>query len=206
MMSSYQRAIRNARREFNAKLLRGDPVTPQDVIDRYIIANKAKWESMKKMSLDIGAGQILGVPGEELIPILGRISRKDAAALLTDKFIPFTISDNIKGVFAENAAKLGIPNPYEAAESALDGLRNVMDELSLTEPQWPDLTELFNMEPAPMTNLQQIPAGAAQINPQVYNRPSLTLNRVTGLTASQTALLSPADQQYYMNKNRNRVT
>ena len=154
MMSSYQRDIRNARREFNAKLLRGDPVTPQDVIDRYIIANKAKWESMKKMSLDIGAGQILGVPGEELIPILGRISKKDAAALLTDKFIPFTISENIERVFAENAAKLGIPNPYEAAESALDGLRNVMDELSLTEPQWPDLTELFNMAPAPAENLQ----------------------------------------------------
>ena len=49
-MSGYQRGIRDARREFNAKLLRGDPISPQDVVDRYIIANKAKWEEMKEMS------------------------------------------------------------------------------------------------------------------------------------------------------------
>ena len=161
------------------------------------------------MSLDITAGQILGVPGEKLAPILGRISRKDAVALLTNKFIPFTISENIQKVFEEKAIKLGLPNPYEAAESALDGLRDVMDELSLDEPKWPDLTQLFNMAPARATNLdplQQTPIGTPALNPQVYNRPSLTLNPVTGLTRAQTALLSPADQQYYMQRNRNRVT
>ena len=206
MMSSYQRDIRNARREFNAKLLRGEEVSPQDIIDRYIIANKAKWESMKKMSLDLTAGQILGVTEDQIEPVLGRISRKDAGALEENEFIPFTISDNIKKVFEENAAKLGLPNPYDEAENAIDSLSDVMSEISLTDPVWPDLTELFNMAPVPAANLQQTPSGAAQINPQVYNRPSLTLNRVTGLTRSQTALLSPADQQYYMQKNRNRVT
>ena len=109
-------------------------------------------------------------------------------------------------MFEENAAKLGLPNPYDEAENAIDSLSDVMSEISLTDPVWPDLTELFNMAPVPAANLQQIPSGAAQINPQVYNRPSLTLNRVTGLTAAQTALLSPADQQYYMQRNRNRVT
>jgi len=206
MMSSYQRAVRNARREFNAKLLRGEEVSPQDIIDRYIIANKAKWESMKKMSLDITAGQILGVTDEQLEPVLGRISRKDAGALSEDEFIPFTISDNIKKVFEENAAKLGLPNPYDEAENAIDSLGDVMSEINLMDPIWPDLTDLFDMSPARGMVPQNVPSGAAQINPQVYNRPSLTLNRVTGLTAAQTALLSPADQQYYMNKNRNRVT
>ena len=158
------------------------------------------------MSLDITAGQILGVTDDQLEPVLGRISRKDAGALNEDEFIPFTISDNIKKVFEENAAKLGLPNPYEEAENASDSLGDVMSEISLMDPVWPDLTQLFNMAPAPMTNLQQTPSGAAQINPQVYNRPSLTLNPITGLTRSQTALLSPADQQYYMQRNRNRVT
>ena len=61
MVSGYQRGIRDSRREFNAKLLRGDPIDPQDVIDRYIIANKAKWEAMKKMSQDDSKG---GIPPE----------------------------------------------------------------------------------------------------------------------------------------------
>jgi len=109
-------------------------------------------------------------------------------------------------VFEENAAKLGVSNPYDEAENAIDSLGDVMSEIKLTDPIWPDLTELFNMAPAPMTNLQQTPIGTPALNPQVYNRPSLTLNPVTGLTRAQTALLSPADQQYYMQRNRNRVT
>ena len=207
MMTDYQRSIRNARREFNAKLLRGDPITPQNILDRYIIANKAKWESMKKMSLDIEAGKILGVPPYKLEGVLGRVSKKDSDALAyTDLFIPFTISKNIEEVFQENANKLGVGNPYWQAIGALESLKGVMQSFRLSMPEWPDLTELFNMSPAPIENQQQTSSGATQINPQVYNRPSLTLNRRTGLTAAQTALLSPADQQYYIKKNQNRIT
>ena len=84
MMSGYQRDIRDARREFNAKLLRGDPIAPQQIIDRYIIANKAKWETMKDMSNNITAGKILGVPPSKLETVLGRVSKKDAEALAYD--------------------------------------------------------------------------------------------------------------------------
>ena len=206
-MSGYQRSVRNARREFNAELLRGEAVTPQQVIDRYIIANKAKWDAMKDMSLDITAGQILGVPGEELVPVLGRISKKDAAALLTNKFIPFNISDNVKKVFQENADKLGVFNPYTEAEGGIEGLKEMMEDITLDTEKFPDLTDIYNFSPAmPEQNLQQTPSGAANINPQVYDRPPLTLSPITGLTRSQTALLSPADQQYYMKKNQTRIT
>jgi len=78
MMSAYQRSTRNARREFNAKLLRGEEVTPQQIIDRYIIANKAKWEAMKDMSLNITAGEVLGTSRFEIRNVLERISKKDA--------------------------------------------------------------------------------------------------------------------------------
>jgi hypothetical protein len=217
-MSGYQRAIRNSRREFNAKLLRGDPISAQDVIDRYIIANKAKWEAMKDMSLDIGAGQILGVGEDDLLGVLGRISRKDAAALVTDKFIPFTISENIQEVFEENADKLEMSDPYKEAEKAIESLADVMSEIDLTEPEWPDLTELFRFDEPVTPSIQ--PGGAINtpaISPEIYKRPTLTLGqgvnkagmfgtpRNTGLTASQLALLSPSEQQYYMRRNQNRI-
>jgi len=207
MMSAYQRSIRNARREFNAELLRGEAVTPKQIIDRYIIANKAKWDTMKNMSLDITAGQILGVAGEELLPVLERISKKDAAALLTNKFIPFKISDNVKEVFQQNADKLGMFNPYLDADEGIEGLKDMMEDITLDMEEFPDLTNVYNFAPPmPEQNLQPIPSGATNINPQIYNRPSLTLNPITGLTRSQTALLSPADQQYYMKKNQTRIT
>jgi len=219
-MSGYQRAIRNSRREFNAKLLRGDPVSAQDVIDRYIIANKAKWEAMKDMSLDIGAGQILGVGEDDLLGVLGRISRKDAAALVTDKFIPFTVSENIQAVFEENANKLGMSDPYKEAEQAIKSLAGVMSEIDLTDPEWPDLTEMFRFDQEDVASAQPAAINTPAISPEIYKRPTLTLGqgvnkagmfgnfgtpRNTGLTASQLALLSPSEQQYYMRKNQNRI-
>ena len=208
MMSAYQRSIRDARREFNSKLLRGEPIEPQDIIDRYIIANKAKWEAMKDMSLNITAGQVLDVPGSELVPVLGRISKKDAAALLQNKFIPFNISDNVKEVFQQNADELGVLNPYTEAEYGIEDLQKMMQELSLDMETFPDLTDIYNFgaPPMPQTNLQQTSSGASNINPQIYQRPALTLSPITGLTQTQTALLSPGDQVLAQRLNRNRLT
>ncbi len=215
MISGYQRDIRNARREFNAKLLRGDPINPQNIIDRYIIANKAKWESMKDMSDNITAGQILGVENEDLANVLGRISKKDGVAMLTDQFIPFTISENIQRAFQENANKLGVDNPFLEAAPALEELQKVMTEIPLSESEWPNLTELFNLEPLPEPPVpQNIPSGAATLNPAIYKRPSLTLGNKTAqmggpnqvLTQNQMALLSPEEQLYYLRRNQRNLT
>ena len=83
-----------------------------------------------------------------------------------------------------------------------------MSNFSLDMEEWPDLTDQFNLNPSPLPqgNLQQTPSGASPINPQVYNRLPLTLNPITGLTQTQTALLSPGDQVLAQRLNRNRLT
>ena len=84
----------------------------------------------------------------------------------------------------------------------------MMETFRLDMNEWPDLTDRFNLNPSPLpqTNLQQTPSGASGINPQVYNRLPLTLNPITGLTQTQTALLSPGDQVLAQRLNRNRLT
>jgi len=207
MMSGYQRDIRDSRREFNAKLLRGDPIEPQQVIDRYIIANKAKWEAMKKMSLDLTAGQILGVSPDQLVDVLGRISKKDSFALVGNKFIPFTISENVQEVFQSNADKLGVSNPYATAEEGILGLERMMENITLDMEEFPDLTDLYDFTlGGGIGDQTQAPIGTPSLNPQVFNRPSLTLNPITGLTKNQTALLSPSDQAIARKQNQTRIT
>jgi hypothetical protein len=207
MMSAYQRSIRDARREFNAELLRGEDVTPQQIVDRYIISNKAKWEAMKDMSLNLTAGQVLGVPPWKLDSVLGRISKKDSNALAySNYFIPFTISKDVEAVFEENARKLGVFNPYYSAVGKLQLLNGLMSTFRLDMDEWPDLTDMFKAPSMPQTNLQQTPSGATNINPQIYQRPALTLSPITGLTQTQTALLSPGDQVLAQRLNRNRLT
>jgi hypothetical protein len=139
--------------------------------------------------------------------VLGRISKKDAAALLQNKFIPFNISDNVKEVFQQNADQLGMFNPYLDAEGGVEGLKEMMEDVTLDMEEFPDLTDIYNFAPSmPEQNLQPVPSGASAINPQVYKRPSLTLNPITGLTQTQTALLSPSDQVLAQRINRNRLT
>ena len=96
-----------------------------------------------------------------------------------------------------------------------------MEQISLSDPEWPDLTDLFSFEP--LTTGLSLPqlggggggSGAATLNPAIYQRPSLTLtarNQGMGgpnqmLTPNRMALLSPEEQLYYMRRNqRNLIT
>ena len=84
----------------------------------------------------------------------------------------------------------------------------MMEDLTLDMEEFPDLTDIYNFRapPMPEQNLQQTPSGASNINPTVFNRQPLTLSPITGLTQTQTALLSPGDQVLAQRLNRNRLT
>ena len=98
------------------------------------------------------------------------------------------------------------------SESVMDlskeRLKEMMEDLTLDMEEFPDLTDIYNFgaPPMPEQNLQQTPSGASNINPTVFNRQPLTLNPITGLTQTQTALLSPGDQVLAQRLNRNRLT
>ena len=51
-------------------------------------------------------------------------------ALMQDNFIPFSISENVQKVFQENAAKLGIGDPYREASQAIESLQRIMEQIS----------------------------------------------------------------------------
>ena len=70
-----------------------------------------------------------------------------------------------------------------------------MASVPLSSPDWPDLTDLFDLTPEkePWFNFSQQQAGTPGFNPQIYAKPPLTLIN-QGLTQNQAALLSPNDQ------------
>ena len=95
-------------------------------------------------------------------------------------------------------------NPYRVAERALQSLAQTMSGITLSSPEWPDLTDIFDFRPQKESffNLgQQAPGDTTGFNPQVYTRPSLTLNN-QGLTANQSALLSPSEQAIARKQNQ----
>ena len=68
-ISDYQRGNREARALFTGgseSLLKGGPKTGRDVIERFIVANKAKFNNDKQMRKNIEAADILGTDMDDI--------------------------------------------------------------------------------------------------------------------------------------------
>ncbi len=79
-----------------------------------------------------------------------------------------TISPEIINAFAENAARIGVSDPFEQAVSALDSLQQQMDSLSLSLPEFP----VFENPLLPI--MQDTP-----ITPTSLNLPNIDTNLVS---------------------------
>ena len=51
-IADFTRGVSNARREFTSPLLKGGPVTPEEIVDRYQIANQQLFKVQREMSKD----------------------------------------------------------------------------------------------------------------------------------------------------------
>ena len=60
-ITNYKDGIRNARNIFTKRTLKGRVITPEEILDAYIGANKALYEINRRMYLDINAAEILGM-------------------------------------------------------------------------------------------------------------------------------------------------
>ena len=190
-IAEYQTGIRNARREFTGGffgLLRGGPIKPNDVIDRYFKSNRARFEVQKEMYKNISAAQILGVDDRKLRQEFKdrQISVDTYRDLESGKFEPYFPSEDIQKRFAEIANNLGDINVFPLVRSTLRTMRDIFRQQPLFggfDVQLGDFlledirTPSLPQQPQPIT-----PAPRANVIPS------------TGLTQTETALLSPEEQ------------
>lgn len=200
-IAEFQKGVRESRQLFTSQTLKGGPVTPEEVVDAYINANRALFQVKKNLNQDVKAAQILGTPSDIIYKAGERISKKEFNAINSDIFTPLNISKDIYKVFQENADKLGQPNPLEEAYSVISSIQNILMNTSLRKPEIPEIQNPFKNLPKP--NLNQIQGLPSLPNPnQIQGYGKMTLpGGVTGqidpntkLTKTETALLSPVEQ------------
>ena len=126
-ISNFQQGIRNARREFTGGffgLLRGGPISANDIINRYIASNKARFYSQKEMFKDLDAAGILGSSRLELLRAFRerQMSATTFNNLTKGKFMPYYPSKDIIARFREIAQNLGEPNAFLEARSELKNI------------------------------------------------------------------------------------
>jgi len=180
-IADFRTGINNSRREFTGPLLKGGPITPEQVVDHYETANQALFNVQKEMFKDYYAARTLGVSDEALgNTFQDRVSDKQVRAIRTGKFTPFIPSENIEKAFKDNARAIGEPDAYQTAKENIRRLIRQYKKLNFGQ-EFPLFDNPFR------TSLnQQLPQTFNAFTPQGLNNQSLTTPLTTPGTNQQT--------------------
>jgi len=171
-IAKYQTGIRNSRREFTSKLLKGGDITPGDIVDRYQIANKAAYKVKQEMMKDYFAALKLGAsPFSVRKSFEERGVKTDLRFIQRGRFKPIEISDSVQDKFRENARNIGKANPYTAVRSYINSILRVYKNTPL------GLSELTTL-PNPFKEVE-LPANDTSYFQQISSDPS-TITEVAG--------------------------
>tara|TARA_R110002050_G_scaffold202367_3_gene337555 strand:+ start:583 stop:5085 length:4503 start_codon:yes stop_codon:yes gene_type:complete len=171
-INNYQKNIRNSRSLFTGTTLRGGPETPEDIVDAYINANRALYASNRELYKDILAARELGLSESSISNTMRERGAGTAYRYLSEGiFKPYTLSKNVKKLFAFNAEKLGLPNPLEQAADVMDSIVDRLSQTSIIGEEFPLIENPFKDMPAAtlgeVANVAPLPANVTSATPSL---------------------------------------
>jgi len=144
-VAQYTKSRSNAKNLFTAVALRGGVVTPKELVDAYINANRALFETQKKMNNDINSAKILDADQNKIVPyLIGRLGKKEYGTLQAGIFKPYIPSKKIFMESQKLATKLGIENPLTQAIGEMANIRAQLFQVNLDEDMFPTIENPFD--------------------------------------------------------------
>ena len=162
-IAEFRTGVNNARREFTGPLLKGGPITKEQVVDQFQVANEALFKVQKRMFDDYYAARILGSSVDALANTFqDRMSDKQVLSIRRGVFTPFIPSENIEKAFRDNARAIGQPDAYQQAKEYIKRLIQRYNQRPLGGQGLPQLdnpfkTSLGQTIRQPLTNLMTSP-------------------------------------------------
>ena len=181
--------------------LTGDPVKDDDlIVKQFIFANQQKLKNYNQMRKYYDAARMLGLSSKK---IKAEFERRGYKALYDDikknKFKPFEITDRMVEAYEYQSKKYGIENPLnrrvkKKIKKIIKRLKKqkLNREFRIDEADYiSSLPDIGTVAPQPpkATQLAQTPMPDQKL---VASMPQI--NQQTGLTRTQSALLSPSEQ------------
>ena len=143
-IADYRTGINNSRREFTSPLLKGGVVTPEQIIDRYKLANESLYQVQKNMTKDFYGALILGAREDALKrEFKDRVSNTALKSIIAGEFKPFIPSENIEKSFRDQARELGNTSPFAKAKDTIRRLAAQYSKLKLFGDTLPDFPNPF---------------------------------------------------------------
>ena len=145
-ISELQKKERLAKDLFKRPSLKGGVVTPEEIVDAYINANRALFAAKSNFMKDYDAAQILGISAGDLDERMSRVSKRDRFAIEDGEFRPYQPSRDIIDKFEENALRLGVPNPYNQAEPVIEAIQSLIEIAPLSLEGLPNIENPFRVD------------------------------------------------------------
>ena len=186
-------------------------VTPEQIVDAYINANKALYRVNRELYQDIEAAKILGMKEDDLSTNMRNRGENRAFNFINEgTFRPLTISRDVRALFETKARELGTVNPYDKAADVIDRIRDVLSEVSLEGDLFPNIENPLRASLLPDTvaqanqminnNPANLAMAAAPINTGFIGQGNVNIDPVTRLTAAEEVLLDPLEKRYVKNQ------
>ena len=198
-INQFQKGIRDSRQLFTSATLKGGPITPEEIVDAYINANRATFEVNREMFKDVEAARLLGMREGAIEESMDARGAGASYNFISEgEFRPFVPSRNIINLFEDLGSKLGTKNPYNAAEGAIDRIRDILEKVPLGG-EFPDIINPLRTSMIPnLPTFGQNTAGLPPMpNPGLVNNAKFgNINQVSGLTLAEEVYLSPLEQAH----------
>lgn len=206
-ITDYKKGIRNSRNLFTAATLKGGPVTPKDIVDAYINANRALYGVNREMYQDMEAAKVLGMSTDSLDTNMeNRGERKAFNALNEGEFRPLKISKDVRELFEIKSQELGRANPFDAAEDVLSRIADVLEAVPVTADFFPEIINPFDTNILPdvvgALNNQLPPLPGADLQALNTGMQYGNIDPVTQLTTAEQVYLDPLEKIYQANKRK----
>jgi hypothetical protein len=201
----FQKGIRDSRQLFTSATLKGGPISPEEIVDAYINANRATFEVNRELYKDVEAAKLLGMGEGALEESMEARGAGAAYEYIEDgEFRPFMPSRNIEELFDDLAVKLGIQNPYAAAESTIEKIEAILEMIPLGG-EFPDIPNPLRTSMIPnLPTFNNNTAGLPPLpNPGLVNNTQFgNIDQVTGLTLAEEVYLDPLSKAYRKNQRK----
>jgi hypothetical protein len=209
--AEYSSRTRKSRSFFTKVALREGPVDPEELVDAYINANRALFATQKDMTENINAAKLLNTKTRDIYSSLERLSRKDLGSLNAGIFQPYYPSREVLNGMSRNARKIDEPNPFFKVAGIINKLASKLYRLRTKKgSEFPIFVNPLKVEPVSALPKPMVDQTATVPTTTGNNLAGLQsnamnigqLDQMSGLTASQNALVSdPLEREYWRKKN-----
>ena len=190
-ITDYKTGVRDSRNLFTAATLKGGIVSPKDIVDAYINANRALYNVNRSLYEDIKAAQILGTSEDFLYDRMeNRGEKKAFNAIIEGEFRPLSISDDLKELFSIRAEELNVTDPYDAAADIIDQVKDQLENITLGGDLFPDIQN--PLDTSLVQGISDVVANATlpNINTGFIGQGNVNLPNNTGLVYNENAPLA----------------